>query len=60
MAIAILIGIGSSVVGLYLSFWFDVASGATIVLTQTAIFFLALSVGPRTGLLQRTWKPSLP
>jgi ABC-type Mn2+/Zn2+ transport system permease subunit len=35
------------------SFWFNVASGASIVLTQTAIFLLALALGPRNGLLRR-------
>jgi manganese/iron transport system permease protein len=51
MRIAVAIGIGASVAGLYLSYWLDVASGATIVLVQTALFFLALVLGPNTGLL---------
>jgi manganese/iron transport system permease protein len=51
MRIAIVIGIGASVAGLYLSYWLDVASGATIVLVQTALFFLALLLGPTTGLV---------
>jgi manganese/iron transport system permease protein len=55
MAIAVAVGVGSSVVGLYLSFWLDAASGATIVLTQTAVFLLVLALGPRTGLLGR-WR----
>jgi len=53
MAIAIAIGIGSGIAGIYVSFWLDVASGAAIVLIQTAIFFLALALGPRRGLLRR-------
>ncbi len=53
MAIAILVGVASSIFGLYLSFWLDVASGATIVLTQTAVFLLVVALGPRTGLLAR-------
>ena len=53
MAIAALVGIVSAVVGLYLSYWLDVASGATIVLVQTATFATALLLGPRTGLLAR-------
>ena len=52
MVVAALVGIGSSIAGLYLSYWFDVASGATIVLVQTALFILALAFGPR-GLLAR-------
>jgi manganese/iron transport system permease protein len=51
--VALLIGIGASVLGLYVSFWFDVASGATIVLVQTATFLIALMAGPRGGLLRR-------
>lgn len=53
MAIAIAVGIGSAVVGLYLSFWLDAASGATIVLVMTALFLAAFAFGPRTGLLAR-------
>jgi manganese/iron transport system permease protein len=51
MATAVAVGAGSAVVGLYLSFWFDLASGATIVLVETLVFLLALALGPRTGLL---------
>lgn len=51
MRLAVLIGVGSAVAGLYLSYWLDVASGATIVLTETAVFFAALALGPSTGLL---------
>jgi len=53
MAIAVAIGIGSAIAGLYLSFWLDAASGATIVLVMTAAFLLAFALGPRTGLLSR-------
>lgn len=53
VALAVAVSVGSSVIGLYLSFWLDVASGATIVLTQTAAFLVALFVGPRRGLLAR-------
>ncbi len=53
IAIAALVGIGSAIAGLYLSFWLDVASGATIVLVQTGTFIVALVLGPRTGFLAR-------
>lgn len=53
MLVAVLVGSGSAVAGLYLSFWFDVASGATIVLVQTALFATALLLGPKSGLLAR-------
>lgn len=53
IALAVAISVGSSITGLYLSFWLDVASGATIVLTQSAAFLVALFLGPRRGLLAR-------
>ena len=52
MAVAAIVGISSAIIGLYLSYWLDVASGATIVLVQTAMFLLALVAGPR-GMLAR-------
>lgn len=53
MMLAVGVGIGSAVLGLYVSYWQDVASGATIVLVQTAAFLLVLLLGPRTGLAGR-------
>ncbi len=38
--ISIIIGIASSVVGIFLSYFLDLPSGAIIVLTQSAIFFI--------------------
>jgi ABC-type Mn2+/Zn2+ transport system permease subunit len=42
VAVAAAIGVFSPVVGLYLSYWLNTASGATIVLVETAIFVVAL------------------
>jgi manganese/iron transport system permease protein len=53
MSLAIGVGVGSAIIGLYLSYWLDAASGATIVLVETAAFLLVLALGPRTGLLGR-------
>ena len=53
MASAVVLAVGASVAGLYLSYWLDVASGATIVLVQTGIFLAVLVLGPRTGLAAR-------
>ncbi len=39
---AAVIGVVTAVAGLYISYWLDVASGATIVLAQTATFALVL------------------
>jgi ABC-type Mn2+/Zn2+ transport system permease subunit len=53
MALAVLVGVASAVIGLYISLWADAASGATIVLVETALFLAAMTLGPRTGLLAR-------
>jgi len=53
MATGVVLAIAASITGLYLSYWLDVASGATIVLVQTAFFLAVLVVGPRTGWLAR-------
>jgi len=52
IVIAIAVGVVSPVVGLYVSYWLDTASGATMVLVETAVFLAALALGPRTGLLR--------
>jgi len=44
VAVAVAVGVISPVVGLYLSYWLDSATGATIVLVETAIFGVALLV----------------
>lgn len=43
VVIAIAVGVVSPIVGLYLSYWLDAATGATIVLVETALFALALA-----------------
>lgn len=50
IALAALIGVTSSIVGLYVSYALDIASGASIVLTETFAFLVALlitSIGKR-------------
>jgi manganese/iron transport system permease protein len=42
VATAVVVGIASPMVGLYVSYWLNAASGATIVLVETAVFGLAL------------------
>jgi manganese/iron transport system permease protein len=58
MFIASAIGAASGVVGLYLSYYVSVASGAAIVLVCTAVFLLALFFAPRRGLVW-AWVQSL-
>ncbi len=47
MLIAVLVGVLSGVLGLLLSYWWDIASGATIVLTATVIFLLCFAFSPK-------------
>jgi len=53
MLAAAAVGIASSIIGLYLSYWLNVASGATIVLVQTGMFLLALVLGPQGVIARR-------
>ncbi len=53
MLIAAASGIFSSVVGLYLSFIFNLASGGTIVLVSTGLFFLTFLLAPEHGVLAK-------
>ncbi|TGB03454.1 metal ABC transporter permease [Halobacillus salinus] len=51
-------GLGSvaAIVGLYFSFTYNLASGATIVMAATALFVLAFLFSPKHGLLWKTLK----
>jgi manganese/iron transport system permease protein len=51
MTLAVGLAAVSAVVGLYLSFYLNLASGASIVLVETLCFAIALALGPRTGLM---------
>jgi manganese/iron transport system permease protein len=53
MALAPLIGAGSAIVGLYISWSWDFPTGGTVVLVLTAAFFAAYVAGPRHGLVAR-------
>jgi len=47
MVISACVGVASAIIGLYVSYYFNVASGATIVLVATACFFVAIAVSPK-------------
>ncbi|RME84428.1 MAG: metal ABC transporter permease [Caldilineae bacterium] len=51
MLLAAFIGAISGVIGLYLSFYISIASGAAIVLVCTSFFLLAFLLAPRRGWL---------
>jgi len=53
MVLAAVLAMVAAIGGLYLSFYLNVASGASIVLVETLFFAIALVFGPRTGLLAR-------
>jgi ABC-type Mn2+/Zn2+ transport system permease subunit len=53
MAISAAVGAISGAVGLYLSFYVNVASGPAIVLVCTAFFLLTLLFSPSQGILKR-------
>lgn len=53
MVLAALIGMLSSVLGLYASYYLNIASGAAIVLVATTFFFAAYLFSPKRGL---TWR----
>jgi manganese/iron transport system permease protein len=57
IAVAALIGVVAPLVGLYLSYWTNSASGATIVLVETVAFLGALLVRP--GLTLVRGRPAL-
>ena len=57
MAIAVALAAVSATVGLYVSFYLNLASGASIVLVETLFFAIALIAGPKTGLLSRASRP---
>ncbi len=50
-----LIGVVSAVLGLYLAFHFNVASGGTMVLVVSAFFLLAFLFAPQRGVVMR-WR----
>ncbi|MDY6793802.1 MAG: metal ABC transporter permease [Actinomycetota bacterium] len=55
MVASVIMGIAAVIAGLYLSFWFDVASGATIVLVLFALFLISMALSPRRKYMQR-WR----
>lgn len=53
MGLAALLSVLAALVGLYASYYANIASGAAIVLTLTILFVLAFLLAPRRGLLWR-------
>lgn len=57
MIVGAIIGVVSSVGGLYLSFYLNIASGAAVVLVCTAFFVVAFLFAPRRGVLWELLQP---
>ena len=55
MFLGVAVAIASAVIGLYVSFYAEVASGASIVLVATGFFVAALLFAPRRGVVTRWW-----
>ena len=53
MVLAASIGAASGIIGLYLSFYVNIASGPAIVLICTTAFLLAFVFSPRQGMIKR-------
>jgi manganese/iron transport system permease protein len=56
MLLGALIGAMCGVVGLYASYYLNLASGGTIVLFTTAVFLVCLVFAPRYGLMGNVWR----
>jgi ABC-type Mn2+/Zn2+ transport system permease subunit len=53
IGLAMLLGSGAAVIGLYASYAISIASGGSIVLTSTLLFVLTLVFAPERGILAR-------
>jgi len=51
MAISAAIGASSTLIGLYLSFYINIASGAAVVLVATSMFVVVFLLAPKRGVL---------
>ncbi|TMB84412.1 MAG: metal ABC transporter permease [Chloroflexi bacterium] len=58
LAVAVTIGVLAPMVGLYASYWLNAASGATIVLVETAIFVVALLFRLQVGRRREALHPA--
>lgn len=47
MCLAVIFGVGSTILGLFISYWMQIASGAAIVLLATLVFFICAAFSPK-------------
>lgn len=53
LVISSIVAVGSSISGVFVSFYLDADTGATIILIQTFIFILAFLFAPTSGILRK-------
>ncbi|MCS6960063.1 MAG: metal ABC transporter permease [Pseudanabaenaceae cyanobacterium SKYGB_i_bin29] len=53
LGLAMVIGVGGAILGNYVSFYLDVATGGCIVVVQTLVFIVAMFFAPKHGILGR-------
>lgn len=53
MILSMIIGAASSIIGLYLSYYLNIASGASIVLVATTVFLFVYLFAPGRGILRK-------
>jgi len=53
MVVGAAFGVLSTIIGLYCSFYFNIASGPAVVLVETAIFGLVFIFSPQRGIIRR-------
>jgi hypothetical protein len=51
IAVSAIVGASSGVIGLYVSYFRGISSGASIILMATAIFLVVFLFAPRTGVI---------
>jgi manganese transport system permease protein len=59
LLIAVTAGVFASVLGTYLSYHLDVATGGCIVMLQTAMFLVAMVFAPKHGLIAKARSAAL-
>lgn len=59
LLLAVVFGVFSSIVGLYFSFIYDVATGASIVLAASVLFALSFFFSPKEGLVFQKYRARL-
>jgi manganese/iron transport system permease protein len=60
MVLSAFIGASAGVLGLYISWYTDLAAGGMIVLTATCLFLVTLLLSPKSGLLSSLFRRRLP